>query len=267
VAVTSSLQPLLSAGEPQPYFVMHPASEAPLVLACDHASDRFPKVLGNLGLDPFARRCHLAVDIGAGPLTEYVADSLGATAVLAQYSRLVVDCNRDLKDASAFLEYGDGIPVPGNRGLDAAEKLRRAETIYEPYHAAIDTELDRLAALQVEPLFIGVHSFTPVLNGVSRRWEIGILWDRDRGLHVPFIEGFRRAGFETGDNEPYSGRAPEDYTIDHHAEARSLPCIGLEVRHDLLGDAAGIARVGNTLCRIIEDILAAEEKGSDHIFG
>ena len=65
---------------------MHPDAVLPVLLACDHASDRFPRALGDLGLDAFARRCHLALDIGAGPLTEYLADSLGATAVLAQLS-------------------------------------------------------------------------------------------------------------------------------------------------------------------------------------
>jgi predicted N-formylglutamate amidohydrolase len=86
---------LLSADEPGPFQVLNPLAESPLLLICDHASCRFPKSLGDMGLDPFARRCHLAVDIGAGPLTERLAASLGVTAVLAQYSRLVMDCKID----------------------------------------------------------------------------------------------------------------------------------------------------------------------------
>ena len=88
---TDPQPPLLTADEPSPFYVVNPVSEIPLLLVCDHASCRFPNALGDLGLDPFARRCHLAIDIGAGSLTERLAQSLGVTAVIAQYSRLIVE--------------------------------------------------------------------------------------------------------------------------------------------------------------------------------
>ena len=245
---------LLAADEPPPFYVMHPDAEAPILLVCDHASCRFPASLGDLGLDPFARRCHLALDIGAGSLTEYLADSLGVTAVLAQYSRLIVDCNRQLMDPTAFLEYGDGIVVPGNKRLSQAEKDARADAIYWPYHHAIDKQVRRLLARGPAPAFIAVHSFTPVLDGVARPWEVGVLWDKDTSLRDVFIEGFRDAGFFVGDNEPYSGKAPADFTVDHHAEEHDLPHIGIEIRQDLINDTAGIARIGRIMHRIIESI-------------
>lgn len=247
---------LLSAGEPPPFYVMHANSDMPILLVCDHAACQFPLALGDMGLDPFARRCHLAIDIGAGPLTEYLADRLGVTAVLAQYSRLVVDCNRELMDPSAFLEYGDGILVPGNRNLTQDDKDARAAAIYWPYHNAINTQVQRFLAAGVRPAFIAVHSFTPVLNGTARPWEIGILWDKDQSLRDFFIEDFRAAGFNVGDNEPYSGKAPADYTVDNHAEAPELPHLGIEIRQDLINDAAGIARFGNIMHKIIETIPA-----------
>lgn len=246
--------PLLSADEPSPFYVLNPLSEAPILLVCDHASCRFPAAVGDMGLDPFARRCHLAIDIGAGSLTEHVAKSLGVTAVLAQYSRLVVDCNRQLLGPSAFLEYGDGILVPGNRNLTQAEKDRRADAIYWPYHHAIDQQIARLKAVGPPPAFISIHTFTPVLDGVSRLWEIGVLWDKDQRLSDIFIEEFRAAGYMTGDNEPYSGKAPQDFTIDHHAEEIGLPHVGIEVRQDLVDDIAGVDEIAAVLHNIIESI-------------
>jgi len=245
---------VLAADEPPPFYVMHADSDQPILLVCDHASCAFPASLGDMGLDPFARRCHLAIDIGAGSLTEYLADRLGVSAVLAQYSRLVVDCNRELMDPSAFLEYGDGIRVPGNANLHRAAKQARAEEIYWPYHKAVDREIDRLSATGVKPAFISIHSFTPVLNGEARAVEIGVLWDKDTSLKELFIEGFEDEGFVVGDNEPYSGKAPADYTIDNHAEPRGLPCVGIEIRQDLVNDPAGVARIGNIMHRIIEAI-------------
>jgi predicted N-formylglutamate amidohydrolase len=245
---------LLTSSEPSPFYVVNPLSEAPVLLVCDHASCRFPQALGDMGLDPFARRCHLAIDIGAGKLTEKIAKSLGFTAVIAQYSRLVIDCNRQLMDPGAFLEYGDGILVPGNRNLTQADKDARADAIYWPYHNAIEDQIKRLSAVGPAPAFISIHSFTPVLNGVSRAIQMGVLWDKDSRLSDIFIEEFRAAGFLTGDNEPYSGRAPQDFTIDHHAEEIGLPHVGIELRQDLIDDIAGVEEVAPIMHRIIESI-------------
>ena len=247
---------LLSGGDPSPFYVVNSVSETPILLICDHASCRFPAALGDMGLDPFARRCHLAIDIGAGPLTECLSDSLGVTAVIAQYSRLVVDCNRELLDPGAFLEFGDGILVPGNRNLRQADKDARAEAIYRPYHKAVDGQIKRLQSIGPPPAFISVHSFTPVMNGESRLWQVGILWDTDARLSDIFIEEFRAAGYLTGDNEPYSGKAPQDYTIDHHAEAIGIPHVGIEIRQDLIDTIAGVETVAAVMHKIIESIPA-----------
>ncbi len=245
---------LLAAGEPGPFRVLNPVSKKPLILTCDHASCRFPKSLGDMGLDPFARRCHLAVDIGAGPVTERIAERLGVTAVLQNYSRLIVDCNRELMDPGAFLEYGDGIVVTGNRNLHQEDKDLRASTLYWPYHGAIDAHVERLASIGPAPALIAIHSFTPVLNGESRPWQIGVLWDRDEAMRDIFLDGFREAGFVVGDNQPYSGKAPQDYTIDTHAEGNGLPHVGIEIRQDLVGDEHGIETIAEIMAGIVASV-------------
>lgn len=252
---------LLNSDEPVPFAILNAGETSPLLLVCDHASRRFPAALNNMGLDPVARRCHLAWDIGAGALTERLAASLGATAVLAQYSRLVVDCNRDLFDPGAFLEFGDGTVIHGNRNLNQAQKDQRASEIYWPYHYAIDVELKRLAAYGDATAFFAIHSFTPVMNGVSREVEIGILWDADRDTAEILIEGFCSAGFKVGDNEPYSGKAPQDFTIDRHAEDAGLPHVGIEIRQDLIDDDAGV----EAIAEVMHDIIGAmPERKQEH---
>ena len=245
---------LLAPDEPGPYRVLNPLSDKPVVLVCDHASHRFPKALGDMGLDPFARRCHLAIDIGAGPLTERLAEALGVTAVIQNYSRLVVDCNRQLMDPGAFLEYGDGILVPGNRNLHRADKDLRATALYWPYHVAIEEQVERLKKIGPPPAFVSIHSFTPVLNGESREWQMGVLWDKDEKTRSVFLEGLRAAGYQVGDNEPYSGKAPQDFTIDHHAEEIDLPHVGIEIRQDLIDDDAGVAEIADVMQSVIASI-------------
>ena len=246
---------LLSPSEPTPYRVMNPVAEAPVLLVCDHASCRFPAALGDMGLDPFARRCHLAIDIGAGPLTERLSESLGVTAVLAQSSRLVVDWNRQLLDPSAFLVFGDGIFVPGNSNLRQQDKDARSEAIYWPYHTAIAEQITRLKAIGPPPLFVSVHSFTPVLNGVSRPWQMGVLWDADEESARIMLDGLRGGGYHVGDNEPYSGKAPQDFTVDHHAEELGLRHAAIEIRQDLIDDDMGVDEIAALLHRCIESIM------------
>ncbi len=245
---------LLAADEPPPFTVLNSDSKVPVLLVCDHANCRFPVSLGDLGLDPPARRCHLAVDIGAGALTEKLAASLSVTAVLCQYSRLVVDCNRQLLDPGAFLEFGDGVVVPGNRNLHPEQKALRADSVYWPYHSAIDDEIKRLESFGTPPAVLAIHSFTPVLNGVARPWHIGILWDTDKRLSEVFLKELSEAGFLVGDNEPYSGKGPQDFTIDYHAEANGLPHVGIEVRQDLIDDEAGVAEIAELIVGIIKTI-------------
>jgi len=159
-------------------------------------------------------------------------------------------------DPGAFLEFGDGIVVPGNRNLHATDKDARSQAIYWPYHNAIEVELGRLKTKGVEPLFISLHSFTPVMNGEARTWEMGVLWDKDRVTAELFVHGLRDAGYLVGDNEPYSGKAPQDFTVDHHAEPIDLPHVGIEVRQDLIHHEDGVERIAEVMQKVIESVPA-----------
>jgi predicted N-formylglutamate amidohydrolase len=247
---------VLAADEPAPFEVLNPTSTIPLLLVCDHASSRFPGSVGDLGVDLAVKRCHLGSDIGAGALTVCLAERVGATAVLQQYSRLVIDCNRQLLDPGAYLEFGDGVVISGNRNLGAAQKQQRAEEIYWPYHSAIDAEVDRLTTDKAKPSMLAIHSFTPVLNGVFRPWQIGILWDKDPRIAEPIIRQFRDRGFIVGDNEPYSGKALQDFTIDTHAELAELPHVGIEIRQDLIDRDMGVSAMADVFEPVIESILS-----------
>jgi len=109
------------------------------------------------------------------------------------------------------------------------------------------------------PALIAVHSFTPVLGTEARPWNVGVLWDRDPRMALPLLTRLRaEPGLVVGDNQPYSGRHPADYTVDHHADSAGLPHVCLEVRQDELLTPAGIARWAEILGRALADILADE---------
>lgn len=221
--------------------ILNPDGRAPLLLVCDHASRAFPPHLGTLGVAEPDTFEHIAWDIGAAAVTRGLAAALDAPAVLCRWSRLVVDCNRRLTDPSAFAEISDAIPIPGNQSMTAEDREWRIKAIWEPYHAAIEERLDAFASRDITPAFISVHSFTPLLGEAARPWHVGILWDQDERIPRPVLESLKRVdGLHVGDNEPYSGRHPTDYTLHAHAALRGLPYVGFEVRQDLLATEAGI---------------------------
>jgi predicted N-formylglutamate amidohydrolase len=250
---------LLAPGDPPPFDLYRPEAASRVLIVCDHASRAFPAALGRLGLSEAASLRHIAWDIGAAALARALSDRLGAPAVLAGYSRLVIDCNRRLEDPSCFVTLADGDPVPGNVGLTPEEIRARAEAFHEPYHKAIGTRLHDISRRGQVPALVAVHSFTPSMRGRPRPWHVGILWDKDGRVALPLIERLRaEPGLLVGDNEPYSGRHPADYTVDRHAESAGLPHVCLEVRQDELTDAAGVARWSDILGRTLGALLADE---------
>lgn len=247
--------PLIGAGEPPPFRVLNPQGRARVLVVCDHASRRIPAALENLGLDELAIGRHIASDIGAGDVAERLSARLDAPAVLAGYSRLVVDCNRGLDDPTSILAVSDGEFIPGNQGLSDAEKHERARQFFHPYHDAIRRRLESFERRGIVPAFVAVHSFTPVFKRVRRPWQIGILWDKDPRIPVPLIAALRTRGIAVGDNEPYSGKAPADHSVDHHAEGGGLPHVSIEIRQDLIDHPEGADHWAGLLGDVLEKIL------------
>ncbi len=247
---------LLGSSDPPPVTLHHPGGRRPWLLVCDHASRAIPASLGRLGLPVEATWRHIAYDIGAADLARRLATRLDAPAVLAGYSRLVVDCNRRLEDATAFTLNGDGHRITGNEGLDAAGRERRARACYEPYHAMIAAQLARIEAGGEVPVLLAIHSFTPVYGPRARPWHAGVLWDEDDRIARPLLAELRREpGLVIGDNQPYSGRFPGDYTVWRHAGRVGLPALCLEIRQDLLLTPSGIAEWSLRLAAAFETVL------------
>jgi len=254
---------LLTAADPPPVEHVNAEGKAPVLITCDHASRRVPKALRNLGVDAESLKLHIGWDIGAADVARGLARRLDASAILAGYSRLVIDCNRDLDDPTSIPAVSDGVPVPGNQDLSPAAKAQRVEALFRPYHRAIEAALDGFAQRGVHPAVLSIHSFTPVMNGFERPWHIGILWDKDPRMAVPVLAALRReTGLVVGDNEPYSAREPAGYTVRTHAERRGLPHLNVELRQDLVASDAGTAEWADRLVRVLTPIL--EDPGLYH---
>jgi predicted N-formylglutamate amidohydrolase len=212
----------------------------PLVIVCDHASNRLLQEYETLGLSSEALLSHIAWDPGALPVSRAISDMLDAPLLWPDASRLIVDCNRDPDAPDLIVTESEGRAVPGNREVDEGERVRRLATIHVPYHAAIDACLIRRAAAGRASGVVAVHSFTPVYLGTSRPWDIGIVCDDDPRLSEPLIAALKAvAGLTVGVNEPYSPADRVYYTLTRHARPRGLPAAMIEIRNDLIADEDG----------------------------
>jgi predicted N-formylglutamate amidohydrolase len=231
---------LLGADEPPAVEVVNAGATGSAVLVCDHASNRVPRRLGDLGLEAVQLADHIGWDPGAADVARRLSAHLDAPLLLSGYSRLVVDCNRPLGNPESIAEQSAGVPVPGNRGLSFRERDMRIDALFRPYHDAIRRLLD--ARPHRPSLLLSIHSFTPVLNGRPRPWDIGISYGRDRRLAALLLGALaRKGGLTVGDNQPYPVEDDIDYTIPHHGEGRGLPCVMIEIRQDGIRTAAGAA--------------------------
>ena len=215
-----------------------------------------PSRLGTLGLsEPHLSR-HIAWDIGVAGLGRLLAQRLGAPFIAQRYSRLVIDCNRDPGRPDSIPAVSDGTVIPGNADLKPPEREARVAQVFTPYHAAITAELDARTARGLPTVVVALHSFTPVMQEFRRPWRFGILHLGESAFSDAMLARLRAepdAG-EVGDNEPY--RMDEvDFSIPHHAIGRGLDYVELEVRQDLLADAAGQATVAERLTRVLPAAL------------
>lgn len=216
-----------------------------VLILCDHASNHVPADI-DLGIDPALLERHIAIDIGAAAVSRGLAAGLGAPAILATISRLVIDLNREADALGLIPHASDGHAIPGNAGVDRVERIAR---FHAPYHRAIATQI----RTQRPALIVSVHSFTPALeSGIAppRPWEAGVLYNRDARAARPAVEWLAARGIVTGDNQPYSGRLL-NATMNRHAEATGTPYLGIEIRNDLISSDAGVTQ----WCEILGNLV------------
>ena len=118
------------------------------------------------------------------------------------------------------------------------------------------------------PFIFSVHSFTPVMQGGSRPWHVGVLWDLDDRVARPLIDMLADdPRLVVGDNEPYDGALRGD-TMYRHAIVNGFAHALIEIRQDLIADERGADAWAERLAPIVDainarpDIHAVKQYGS-----
>ena len=147
-----------------------------LMLTCEHASNRLPAAFKK-AVPADVLKTHRAHDIGAVQIfRKLVKFAKPEFCCEGKFSRLFVDLNRTITNKSAFSEYYEALEASDKA---AAEKAKAQATAYwKEYRECVEKFVAGNKGAEI--VHLGIHSFTPVLNGKVRNTDIGILYDPAR---------------------------------------------------------------------------------------
>jgi predicted N-formylglutamate amidohydrolase len=245
---------LLAADEPPPFIEERLEGRSNIVIVVDHAGQRIPRCLGDLGLPPAELRRHIAWDIGALAVARRMSALLDAPLVAQPYSRLVIDCNRDPRVTTSIPTVSEWLEIPGNAQLSEPDRRARRVEIFEPYHARVRGVLEARMRERRDTLLVAQHTMTDSYKGVRREMQAAILYNRDRRFAGLVLDALRREpGLVVADNAPYFVSDETDFTIPHHGEGRGLPHVEIEIRQDLVSEEAGQVQWAERIARALQE--------------
>lgn len=242
---------------------MNFAEEIAFVVSCEHGGHRIPDRFRALLPQPEPLLfTHCGYDRGALRLAREMADALQAPLIPAVTSRLLVDLNRS----------------PGNRAL-FSEPVRRAppelraqilQDCYRPYRARVEAEVAARIAHGKRVVHLSSHSFTPMLHGVVRNADVGLLYDPRRPAELAFCRAWQAAlaaaapQLRVRRNYPYTGNSDGLCTALRRRFAQA-DYLGIELeinqKHAATGGAGWRALRGTVIATLLETRAGLAKQG------
>jgi predicted N-formylglutamate amidohydrolase len=250
--------PSTGEGWPPAVEILNENGRSPIVLVCEHASNYIPPEYNGLGLDSTDLQRHIAWDVGAAHLTRELSRRLDAPAYLGTYSRLLIDLNRPTHVEASICVRSEATDIPGNLSLSEAERIRRIERVFMPFQQALGAHVEQRMRDGRPCFLVCVHSFTPIYLGASRSVHVGILFDKASAFAGAIIAGLKSdPSLNVGANVPYATSPDEDYALLVYGDNLGNPAVLIEMRHDLIANAADGERWAERLAAVLGQFLSA----------
>lgn len=235
-----------------------PEAAFKLLFTAEHASPAIPARYRDVALRAGATlETHRGYDPGTAELARRLARAFKAPAILGRYSRLLIELNRSPHHPRLWSEF--------SASLTAAQQRDLLSGYYDTYRDRVVRQIRRLSIGGRRVLHIGVHSFTPELNGEIRQADIGLLYDPGRISEHDLCTRWKAALEQRPDslrvrrNYPYRGVA--DGLVTHlrkRFEAELYTGIELEVNQSFpLGPAPKWRKLQELLVQSLAQALVA----------
>jgi len=176
-----------------------------LILSCEHGGREVPPAYAGLFVGQEAvLDSHRGWDPGALPLAQQMAQALGAPLYASTTTRLLIDLNRSMGHRQLYSEF--------SCGLSPAQRLAIVQQYYRPHRDAVEGGIAQCIAAGEPVVHVASHSFTPVMDGVTRRADVAWLYDPSRPLEAALARRWMAALHTLAPhltlrrNYPYQGR-------------------------------------------------------------
>jgi predicted N-formylglutamate amidohydrolase len=231
-----------------------------LLLTCEHGGNRIPREYASLfrGAAAQAVDSHRGWDPGALDLARRLGRTFDVPVHAVTWCRLLVDSNRAPSNPRIWSEY--------TSGLERADKLRILERYWWPHRRVVEARIAAHVARRDRVLHVAVHSFVPVISGVRRNADLGLLYDSRRRAERKLCSRWeailqaRNPELRVRRNYPYIGATDglPTWLRRRHAP-RSYLGVELEINQAFLANA-GVPRVHRVIARSLEELLGATSR-------
>lgn len=179
-------------------------SSPEFIISCEHAGNKVPEQYQSLfeGSDEILNS-HRGWDPGSLQLGQILADKTGSELFTYSFTRLFIELNRSIGHPKLFSEF--------TRSLSKSEKQAVIEKYYQAHRDNVVEAIRQNVAENRLTIHISVHTFTPVLDGKERDFEIGLLYDPKRKREKTFCQNWKSQldeilpNFRVRMNQPYKG--------------------------------------------------------------
>lgn len=225
-----------------------------IVISCEHGGNDVPKAYSVLFQDQReALASHRGWDIGALPVAQELATKLAAPLFFTTITRLLIDTNRSPSNKALFSKI--------SKTLSPSERKAIIQHYHRPHREQVEAIIGSTTKRENLVIHLAIHSFTPTLNGVTRRTDIGLLYDSQRQQEQKFCRKWQGAlaaacpDLTIHRNSPYRGASDGLATWLRKLHQTGYLGIEVEINQRLLPSAPEQAKISTLLLETLGSCL------------
>lgn len=227
-----------------------------LIITCEHGGNEIPPNFQSYFKNQQTiLASHRGYDPGILDLFNSV-HHLADFSIKNEVSRLLVEVNRSLHHPQLFSEVSKKFSI-----VQKEEILRQ---YYFPYRNAVEHQIEAWIDSGEKILHLSLHSFTPILNGVQRNADIGILYDSSKLEEKNFSRNLKEQlqqelpEFKIRLNYPYLGKADGLTTFLRKRFPENYLGIELEINQKYSTENQFSQLLKNAIARVIGQLQENE---------
>lgn len=214
-----------------------------LCLTCEHAGHEVEDWLGDgLKIPNEVLLSHRGWDPGAFKIATRLKKRLMAPLWSVHSTRLLIEPNRSIGHPKLFSQY--------SKNLAPHLKAKALNLIYYPFRRQICHWIETQES-EESIMHLSIHSFTPILNDVHRKADVGLLYDPASKLETQICHQLglflKDRGWDVRKNYPYQGASDGHTTALRRQYGKRYAGIEIEINQKFFEKTERLSQKMRTL--------------------